>query len=208
MFTSKARLRAIFSLVICTFFSVSFSVSVSGQAGMAQWTLNADASSLYYVTNKAAAVSEMNSFTRLGGAIQADGSASVSIYLDSVDTAIDIRNERMRDIVFQVSNFPLATVTVNTDAAMLRSMDAGKSMRTMTDATIALSGAEQTVSIDVVITGLQDGGLLVSLARPLIINAASFGLADEVEQLREIAGLPSINNNVVVDFTLQFDAAN
>jgi len=45
----------------------------------------------------------------------------------------------------------------------------------------------------------------VVLAKPLIINAATFGLSVAVEQLREIAGLPSINNNVVVDFTLQFD---
>jgi len=55
------------------------------------------------------------------------------------------------------------------------------------------------------ITGQQDGGLLVTLSKPLIVHANTFGLAEGVEELREIAGLPSINNNVVIDFTLQFD---
>jgi len=51
----------------------------------------------------------------------------------------------------------------------------------------------------------KEGGLIVTLARPLLINAALFGLASGVEELREIAKLPSINPNVIVDFTLQFD---
>ena len=69
-----------------------------------------------------------------------------------------------------------------------------------------LAACQQTMSVELAVTKLRGGGLLVSLAKPLIVNAASFGLAESVEQLREIAGLPSINNNVVIDFTLQFDA--
>jgi hypothetical protein len=40
--------------------------------------------------------------------------------------------------------------------------------------------------------------------KPLSVAAGSFGLAEAVEQLREIAGLPAINPNVVVDFTLVY----
>ena len=198
MSTSKSRLPSILSLL---FISLSLS-----QAALAGWSLNGDASSLYYVTSKAAAISELNSFGELSGSITDDGSASVAISLGSVDTAIDIRNERMRDIVFQVATYPLATVSLAADAGRLNSLEAGDSYMATYDATIEMNGMQQTVALEVVVSGLKGGGLLVALARPLILNVAVFGFAEGVEQLREIAGLPSINNNIVVDFTLQFDA--
>ena len=180
--------------------------ALTSQAVLAGWTLDSDASSLYYVTSKAASVSEVNSLGGLSGGINDDGNAEVTISLGTVDTAIEIRNERMRDIVFEVASYPLASVSLMTDVSMLKSLAAGESMSMAYEATVDLHGATQVVTLDVLVSGLKEGGLLVTLARPLIIHAAAFGLADSVEQLREIAGLPSINNNVVVDFTLQFDA--
>lgn len=193
------RRPALFSLALISFLACS-------QTALAGWTLNGDNSSLYYITSKAAAVSELNSFSGLSGSIADDGKASVAISLASVDTAIDIRNERMRDIVFQVATYPQATVSLAVDARALAGLAAGGSFEADYEATVDLHGVQQTLPLAVVVSGLQNGGLLVTLARPLIVNAASFGLAEGVEQLRVIAGLPSINNNVVVDFTLQFDA--
>ncbi|MDG2176242.1 MAG: YceI family protein [Gammaproteobacteria bacterium] len=195
---NKVRL---FGIVLSSSFLFSSTV-------FAGWTLDGNNSSLYYVTSKAAALSELNSFTRLAGEIRDDGSARVIIGLESVDTAIDIRNERMRDIVFHVENNERSNISINTDIAILNTLDAGESISATYDAVIELIGEEQTLPVNVVITGLENRGLLVTLARPLIVNVALFGLADEIEQLREIAGLPSINNNIVVDFTLQFDADN
>lgn len=194
----KPNLSVIASLIV-----LPMALSQPVQAG---WSLDGAASSLYYVTSKAAAVSELNSFGELSGSIADDGSASVAIMLGSVDTAIDIRNERMREIVFQVATYPLATVSLSADAMELNNLSAGDSIRTTYEAILDLHGMVQTLSLDVVVIGLKGGGLQVALVRPLILNAASFGFADGVEQLREIAGLPSINNNVVVDFTLKFDA--
>lgn len=194
-----------FSLLLSTTFTAVISAMTS-QAAFAGWTLDSGASSLYYVTSKAAAVSEVNSLGGLSGGINNDGNAEVTISLGTVDTAIDIRNERMRDIVFEVATYPLASVSLMADVSMLESLEAGETMPMAYEATVDLHGATQVVTLNVLVSGLKEGGLLVTLARPLIINAAAFGLADSVEQLREIAGLSSINNNVVVDFTLQFDA--
>jgi hypothetical protein len=49
--------------------------------------------------------------------------------------------------------------------------------------------------------------LLVTSERPLLLNAADVGLADGVERLREIAGLPSISPAVPVSFVLLFESA-
>ena len=102
---------------------------IFSQPVQAGWALDGGSSSLYYVTSKAAAVSELNSFGELSGSIADDGRASVSIMLGSVDTAIDIRNERMREIVFQVATYPLATVSLSADANQLNNMTAGDTVR-------------------------------------------------------------------------------
>lgn len=196
----------------CTLFRVPILSSLVlllltfSQAGFAGWTLNSEGSSLYYVTSKAAAISELNTFGELNGKIDDNGNASVTISLASVDTAIDIRNQRMQEIVFQVANYPLASISLTANGARLAASNPGQSFMASYDATIDIHGTKQTMTVELAVTKLSDGGLLVTLAKPLIVNAASFGLAESVEQLREIAGLPSINNNVVVDFTLQFDA--
>ncbi|MBT5485047.1 MAG: YceI family protein [Gammaproteobacteria bacterium] len=188
--------------------SFVFILLTSSQSGFAAWTLNQDDSALYYITSKAAAVSELNSFTELSGSINDAGNGTLAISLSSVDTAVDIRNERMRDIVFQVANYPIASISVQANGAMLAGMSAGETVQATFDAVIELHGIQQNMPVELAVNKQESGGLLVVLAKPLIINAASFGLAESVEQLREIAGLPSINNNVVVDFTLQFDAAD
>src|SRR5690606_31654272 len=81
-------------------------------AAQAEWTLDNEASAFYYVTSKAGAVSELNSFGNLSGTIADDGSATLSIDLASVNTAIEIRDQRMRDIVFKVGEFPRAEVAL------------------------------------------------------------------------------------------------
>lgn len=199
MSLSKLHLHGL-PAILLTLSSILFS-----QTSLAAWTVDSSASSLYYVTSKAGAISELNSFGELSGGIDNNGRANVTISLGSVDTAIDIRNERMRDIVFQVADYPVASVSMQTDGDRLSALAVGESFRNSYPVTIELHGSEQSMETEVVVTKLQEGKLLVSLTRPLLINVAAFGLAEAVEQLREIAGLPSINNNIVVDFTLQFD---
>ena len=171
----------------------------------AAWELDGAASSFYYVTSKASAVSEVNSFTGLSGAISDAGAASLAINLASVDTGIDIRNERMRDIVFQVAQFMEATVSVPVDAAALTALAVGDSMTGTYTATVSLHGINQEMAADLTVVKLADDSIQVSTVRPLIVGAAAFGLAEEVEQLRVIANLASINPNIVVNFTLVYN---
>lgn len=173
-------------------------------SAQAAWELDGAASSFYYVTSKASAVSEVNSFAGLSGGITDAGAASLAINLASVDTGIDIRNERMRDIVFQVAQYMEATVSVPVDAAALDSLAVGASMTGTYTATVSLHGINQEMSADLKVVKLAQDSIQVSTVRPLIVGAGAFGLAEEVEQLREIASLPSINPNIVVNFTLVY----
>ncbi len=174
-------------------------------SAQAAWELDGAASSFHYVTSKASAVSEVNTFTGLSGAISDAGAASLAINLASVDTGIDIRNERMRDIVFQVAQHAQATVSVTVDAAALNALAVGDSMTGTYTANVSLHGISQDMTAELKVVKLASNSLQVSTVRPLIVGAASFGLAEEVEQLREIANLTSINPNIVVNFTLVYN---
>ena len=48
-------------------------------------------------------------------------------------------------------------------------------------------------------------GVVASTSKPIIVTAASHGLVDGVEALREIAGLPSISRSVPVTFNVVFE---
>lgn len=170
----------------------------------AEWTLDGAASSFYYVTSKAAAVSEVNTFGGLGGGIADDGTATLTIDLATVNTAVEIRDQRMRDIVFKVAEFPAASVTVMVDAAELAAMPAGALGTGSHTATVNLHGMSADLVAELQVIKLDEDTIQVQLAKPLLVGAASFGLVEAVEELKTLAGLPSITPNVVVDFTLVY----
>ena len=85
----------------------------------AQWELDAQRSSINFVSIKNDAIGELHSFGSLLGFISADGGVQVSVDLNSVQTLIDIRNERMRELLFETVKFPTATVTAQIEPALL-----------------------------------------------------------------------------------------
>ena len=71
------------------------SAIVAGPAFAASWTLVPESSHLAYGSIKKDTVGEVNSFTSLSGQVSPDGQVEVEIDLSSVETNIDIRNERI-----------------------------------------------------------------------------------------------------------------
>jgi polyisoprenoid-binding protein YceI len=173
-------------------------------AAQADWTLDGSASTFHYVTSKNAAVSEVNSIPGLSGAISANGVATLQLDLATVDTAVDVRNQRMRDIVFQVAQFPEAMISVPVDSAMLDDLKPGVPASATYTATVSLHGMTQEIPADLQVVKLSDNTLQVNLVKPLIVSAAAFGLAEGVEELRTVANLTSITPSVVVDFSLLY----
>ncbi|PCJ40887.1 MAG: hypothetical protein COA71_09810 [SAR86 cluster bacterium] len=171
----------------------------------ADWELNSADSSLYYVTSKAAAVSEINSFGNLSGSISNQGNAILEIDLSSVDTAIAVRNQRVKDMLFETQRFPTATISINVNAADLSNMAVGSSVTANYNYSLSLHGISSDLNADLRLTKTSNNRIEIQPARPIILGAALFGLAEGVEALREIAGLPSINPNVVVDFSLVYE---
>ena len=85
----------------------------------AQWELDSESSSINFISVKNSAIAETHSFASLVGYIGKSGNVQVSIDLNSVETLIPIRNERVRKLLFETADFPNATVAANVDPAVL-----------------------------------------------------------------------------------------
>lgn len=170
----------------------------------ADWVLDNDASRISYVTTKANVAAEVNHFRQLSGEIGADGSATLTIDLNSVDTAVEIRDGRMREILFETEQFPTATIIAKIDPALLDTGAPGSLSVVVAEAIVNLRGMDVSVTFEATVARLDDDNLLVTATKPVIVNAAQFGLLGGIEKLREIAGLPSISPAVPVSFVLKW----
>lgn len=170
----------------------------------ADWGLDPERSHLSFISIKAKDVAEIHTFKEISGTIDGDGNLKLSLMLDSVETLIPIRNERMREFLFDTANYKEAVLTAKVDPAAVTSMQVGDVMTLTAEGNLALHGANQPMTIVFQVARLSDDTVMAASAKPLVIDAAKFGLDGGVEKLREIAGLDSISNAVPVTFVVTF----
>lgn len=190
-----SKLKSIFCFVAVLFLASS---------AAAHWELDNNSSTLSFVTVKADHVGEVHTFDQLSGDINDDGSVQITIELASVNTLIDIRNERMQNMLFETNLFPQATISGEIDLDAVAEMDAGVSQAISVDFDLAIHGESSSYTADVLVTRTESG-VLASTVKPIIVMADTHGLVSGVEALREVAGLPSISRAVPVSFNVVFE---
>lgn len=185
------------TLLLCLFFC-------GAGFAQAQWELDNERSSLDFISIKNDQVAESHHFESMVGFIGAEGQVQVGVDLASVETLIPIRNERMRELLFDTANFPAANISARVDPAVLAVVAGGDIITSDIEITLSLHGEQATLSVPVVVFGEAGGVLRVVTARPALVNAGDFDLVAGVSALREIAGLSAISTAVPVTFALVF----
>ncbi|MDA0791594.1 MAG: YceI family protein [Proteobacteria bacterium] len=194
--TMFQRLIALLCLVPC--------LVLSGPVANADWVLDSDGSTLNFSSIKNGAVVEPHLFAELGGKVDSSGAARVEVTLGSVDTMIPIRDERLREILFEVTRFPMAVFETEVPAAQFIELAVGESVDYQLQGKLNLHGAIAEVSVPVRVTKTGATTVSVSSQRPLVVSAGAFGLVEGLEALRKIAGLDAITPMVPVSFSLVF----
>ena len=168
----------------------------------ADWALVPESSSVSFVSIKKGSVGEVHHFRNLAGGIDDANRVRVEIDLGSVDSGIPVRDERMREWLFETARFPKAVVMATLPDENYRQMAAGDAADANLTVTLQLHGVSQTMQASLVVVALSADDLLVATRDPVIINAADFHLAQGIEKLREVANLPSIATAVPVNLVL------
>jgi len=179
------------------------SIILSSNA-VAQWELVNDESILNYISIKKSKVGEVNGFKTLGGSIESDGNVSVEIDLASVETNIPIRNERMKNMLFEVASFAKANISGVLDLKALSEINVGETYMDSIIVTLSLHGVSNEVVADVRVVKLSKNRILAASVKPIIVNADQYKLLEGVGKLREVANLPSISTAVPVTFSFVF----
>ncbi|MEY3220660.1 MAG: hypothetical protein RIT27_2017 [Pseudomonadota bacterium] len=171
----------------------------------AAWELDNNDSRVNFVSIKKTNVAELGRFTMLEGQISNNGETNLKIYLNSVDTKIPIRDERMREFLFEISKFAQATFSTQLDLTLLKNLPIGERAIQIIGGKFELHGISKELKADVMLTRLSANKLMVSSFAPVLLNAEDFQLNAGIEKLRELAGLTNISSAVPVTFHLTFN---
>jgi outer membrane protein OmpA-like peptidoglycan-associated protein len=159
-------------------------------------------------TAKAGAIIETHQFTGLDGSIGKDGDASVKIDLTSVASGVDVRDVRMRFLLFETYKFPNAEVTAKLDMPGLQGLLTTARITYPLKFTLALHGMTRDIETPVYVTRISDKSISVATAKPIIISADSFGLAAGILKLSEAVNGTPIVSAASFTFDLVFETGD
>ncbi|MBO0905461.1 YceI family protein [Jiella sonneratiae] len=172
------------------------------------WTLDNARSRLNFVTIKKGTVVETQKFGDLSGSVAPGGEAEVKIKLESVSTGIDIRDVRMRFLLFDIDQFPEATITAKIDPQAIGQVFDEARMTYDLPLTLTVRGISKDFTVPVVISKLGDNLVSVASASPVTVSTADFGMEDGLKKLSEAAGDIPITPSSPVTFELAFVPAS
>ncbi|WP_207886043.1 YceI family protein [Pseudomonas sp. 30_B] len=188
-------MRSLFAFLLAAGFAAS---------AQAAWYLDYESSRLTFVTSKNTDVAEVSRFLVMHGKVDEHGQAELRIEMDSVSTGIPLRDERVRETLFDTEKYPDARITARLDLRPITDLASGVQMEMRLPLRLELRGQSKDYRTDVLITRLDEHRFQVVTLSPVVVNAADFGLAPGVAQLRKLAGLNSIGLSVPVGAVLIF----
>lgn len=166
---------------------------------------NKSQSTLNFISVKKNAIAEVHQFKQFSVSLSADGTFNLNIDLKSVDTAIEVRNYRMRNFLFEVVRFPNASVMGQLPTSLYINLKPGQYVKTILNANLSLHGKIKKITANIEIIALADGSLRVSTLQPILLNANVFGFGNGIKKLAELAKLDAINSVVPVSFSFSFN---
>ena len=162
-------------------------------------------SQVQFVSIKNNTIGEVNHFETLAGTVNDAGEVEVRVALDSVETNIGIRNQRMKKMLFEVGLYPEAVITAQLDAEAVTMLSSGG----VTNLALQIDLHGQTVTKDAQLNvAVTDQGASATTTQPILLTAAEFGLEGGVAALQEVAGLNAISRVFPVTVALHLVPAN
>ena len=170
------------------------------------WSLDTEASRIGFTSIKAGEIVETHHFSGLSGEVAPSGNAVVDVPLDQVETNIDLRNERMREMFFETEAYPVAHISTVIDPDGFKDLPLGTRVQRELEGTLSLHGVEAQLIANVYVTRIAKARIEVASVDPVIVYVEDFNLSGGLEALREIASLPAITPASPVTFTFVFEA--
>ena len=159
----------------------------------------ANGSIIQFISIKNNAVGELSQFESVVGSVTDGGQVDIRVALNAVETNVGIRNERMKELLFEVGLFPEAKIT-----AQLAPSAVSATQSHIIETTLAIDLHGQVVNRTATLqVAPNEQGLSVVSVEPILLTASEFGLESGVAALQSIAGLAAISRVIPVTVRLQ-----
>ncbi|MEL6914899.1 MAG: YceI family protein [Pseudomonadota bacterium] len=178
--------------------------ATTAQAEM--WTLDGANSKIGFGSVKSDVIGESHSFSGLSGTVSEAGMVALTLDLATVETGIDIRNERMQEHVF--SMMPTAELMAEVDMGAMEALGVGETMTSTVEGTLMFLGEEVFVDLPVIAARLGEDQVLIVSDGITYVSTEELGIDAGIDTLMEIAGLQSIDRAVPVSVRLMFNAGD
>ncbi|KTB57580.1 hypothetical protein AO067_15605 [Pseudomonas viridiflava ICMP 13104] len=172
----------------------------------ANWYLDNESSRLSFTSTKDSDIAEVQRFLVLHGKVGNKGLAEVEIEMDSVSTGIPLRDERLREQVFQVRAFPSAQINAQLNMRPINDLAPGAQLELRLPLSVSLRGKTHSYNAELLVTRLDDRRFQVVTLEPLVVHAQDFDLLPDFTALRKTAGLSAVSLSVPVGAVLIFTA--
>lgn len=177
-------------------------LSLAGFSAHADWAVDPQQSEINFISVKNDAVGETHHFKSFSGDLTDAGKLSISIDLNSVNTGIEIRDQRLKEHLFNTAQFPAATLTADIKTAFIDGLEGTKPVKYPLQATLSVAGHSVLLNTEVTVQPINGQTLRVTNSKPILLSAKALGVVEGVNKLREIAGLKSIDYVVPVTFDI------
>jgi hypothetical protein len=160
-------------------------------------------SSVAFGSVKKDTVGEVHHFEHVNGTGNKAGEVEISIDLTSVETNIDIRNERMMKYVF--GDAAQATLSGSVDMEAVMGLAVGETMIADFEGKLSLLAQTAYVDAEMLVARLSETRVLVSTADFIMLETEELGVNAGVDKLMELAKLPGITRVTPVSVRMVFE---
>ncbi|MBO9401123.1 YceI family protein [Shimia sp. R9_3] len=172
--------------------------------GHETWKTVDDESLIAFGSIKKNTVGEVHTFEGLSGSVNEKGAVSLAIELSSVETNIDIRNERMMEHVFKAAD-AVAELKGEIDFDEVHDLEIGATTVVDFEGTLGLAGVSADVEAELFVARLSEDRVLVTTSDMIMLSTADLGIDAGVDKLMELASLPGITRVTPVSVRMVFE---
>ena len=189
-------------------FSFAFAASLFGAVsayagGHITWKSVDAESRIAFGSIKKNTAGEVHHFNKVSGVVKENGGLVVSVDLGSVETNVDIRNERMTKHVFQDGK-ATAVITGNIDMDAVNSLKPGETKIVELEALLNFAGVEAELETEMLVARLSENRVLVTTADFLMLSTEDLEIDAGIDALMKLAELPQITRVTPVSVRMVF----
>ncbi|MDA5556481.1 YceI family protein [Shimia sp. MMG029] len=172
--------------------------------GHETWKTVDEDSQIAFGSIKSSEFGEVHTFDALSGSVNEKGEVAVSIELGSVETNIDIRNERMITHIFKAAD-ARAELTGSVDFDAVHDLEVGATTVVDFEGALSLVGVSADVEAELFVARLSEDRVLVTTSDMIMLSTYDLGIDAGVDKLKELASLEGITRVTPVTVRMIFE---